>query len=408
MPTQRRAKRPRGSTRSRARRMLPGVVLWLAALPAFGAAFEHRSGQAYRVPAGETVTGDRYVLSARTIAIEGVVDGDLVAWSRAIDVPGTVTGDSILAGESILIDGTAGDSLRVAANTLTINGTVDGDLLAFAASIVVGPNGRIKGDLIAFAQNVAVLGTVDGSIRLTGGEFNLTGSVAGSVHVTGEEVTLGSGARIGGDFSYEAREAIDVPAGAVGGHVTYEPARDEEEEEKSSSPVKSVLWWIWRTGSALVVGFLLLTIFRRSGPRVAAAVGRDTLGSLGIGFVTAVVVPVASILICLFIFTIPLAVLAFLIYAVLLYVAKLPVAVWLGQRLLRLTGAKAPGAGVGLLLGTPILYLLFEVPYLGTLLWFLALFVGLGAILVGARAPSGERPADNAAMGASPPLTAAT
>ena len=92
----------------------------------------------------------------------------------------------------------------------------------------------------------------------------------------------------------------------------------------------------------------------------------DALGSLGVGFITVIVVPMATVLVCVLIVTIPFAALALFLYVVALYVAKLPVAIWLGQRILRWGGRPPPSPFWGLLLGAPILYLVFETPYLGT------------------------------------------
>jgi cytoskeletal protein CcmA (bactofilin family) len=376
----------------RTARVVPVMIATIAgllAVPAGAAEFHKQAEASFRVAADETQTGDRYAFSGRNIAVDGTLDGDLMAWAPSIHVAGTLDGDGYLFAQSVVVDGTIKDSARVFASSLIVNGTVEGDLLAFAGSVVLGPNARVTGDLLAFAQNATVEGRVDGDLDVTGGTVQITGLVGGDAELTSEEVELAPSARIGGSLSYSARKEIELAGGAVGGEVTWEPVTDDEDSDTDADDggggLGSALWWLWKTAAALLVGLLGLAAFRTAGPRMAATVGSDALGSLGVGFVTAVVVPVSALLICVAIVTIPLAFLAILLYLVALYVAKLPVAVWVGQRLLRLGGSRSPSSALGLILGVPILYLVFEIPYLGRLAWLVALFMGLGAILLGIR-----------------------
>ncbi len=339
----------------------------------------------YRVPAGETRAGDAYLL-ARSVNIEGTHDGDLLLWAQSVHITGAVTGDVFAGGQALTLDGTSGDSVRFFGQTATVNGTVDGDLIVFGATLVVGPKGRITGNLVSFAQQITMDGEVAGDLRAAGGEVTIGGRVGRNAKIVCEAAHLTPGARIEGDLVYESRkELTPSPASQVGGQVQYEPKTDKNKKEERGFSAKGVLWWLFWTIAALLVGLVGLALFRRSGPAIAATVGTDTLGSLGVGFIAVIVVPVAAIVICLFIVTIPVAALALLLYAVAVYVAKIPVGVWLGQRVLRWTGRTAPSPILGLLVGVPLLYLLFQVPYLGRLAWFGCLCVGLGAILLGTR-----------------------
>lgn len=357
----------------------------LAFLPAPAAETTHKALQSLRIEPGETRSGDQYAFSERSIVIEGTLDGDLVGLSNSIRIGGSVNGDVIAGARSLIIDGTVGDSIRVCANDLVIDGTIDGDVLAIAQSITIGPKASIRGDLLAVAQSVALGGSVARDVSVVGGQFDLTGSVGGNLRVKGEEVSIGDAARVAGDFVYKAREAIEVPTGTVAGQVQFEPKRADEDEDEGSIGGMIVGYVFW-CGAALVVGVLLLAAFRNPGARIADMVGQDVWGSLGVGFVAAVVVPVAAALACILIVTIPLVVLVFFLYFPVLYVAKLPVAVFLGRRLLRLLGSAHPSAGKALLTGVPVLYLIFLIPYLGTLAWWVSLYVGLGAIILGTRA----------------------
>ncbi len=119
---------------------------------------------------------------------------------------------------------------------------------------------------------------------------------------------------------------------------------------------------------------------------------------------------------CILIITIPLAFLVILIWLIALYVAKLPVALWLGRWALRAISSGFESRVAALVVGLLILYVLFAIPVLGWFVWFACLFVGLGAIILGIRdmraariAAAGQGPAGPPApgppAGPMPPIT---
>jgi hypothetical protein len=107
--------------------------------------------------------------------------------------------------------------------------------------------------------------------------------------------------------------------------------------------------------------------------------------ALGIGLGTGLVLPIAAAILAVISLLVatPLAVILWVLVAVGFYLGKLPVGLWIGGRLLRRSGSDRPRPAA-LLLGMGLLYLVFLVPYLGILVWFVSSFVGLGAIVLAA------------------------
>ena len=111
----------------------------------------------------------------------------LVAVIALAVLPGTAAAET-RSGGSVVVDG---------------NETVDGDLDAFAGSIVV--RGTVTGDLNAFGGSVRVAGTVDGDVSATAGTVTLTrnGTVGRSLDAAAETVTVDG--RVGGDLNAGAQ-----------------------------------------------------------------------------------------------------------------------------------------------------------------------------------------------------------
>ena len=80
---------------------------------------------------------------------------------------------------------------------------------------------------------------------------------------------------------------------------------------------------------------------------------------------------------------IPLGLVALLMYIILFYISKIFVAVAVGDLLMKkFTGSEKRSQAVALLIGLVLLTILFEIPFLGWILYFATVCIGLGAILI--------------------------
>ena len=331
----------------------------------------------YFLKEGETHKGDLYFFS-ESVRIAGTQEGDLNVFAREISVTGTVTGDINAAVESAELGGTMGDAVRVTCNSVTVTGTINGDLIALCGTVLIEKEAHITGSVDAKGANVEVHGVIDGDLDATSGEIALSGKVGGDATLKADVINVDPGAHIAGDLEYTSRDRVDFNKDkVVHGEVSYTP-------EKKHPPVSrgGFLKWFFFTATALLAGLGALAIFRKSAPAIVAAVGGDALRSAGIGFITAIVVPVAAALSCILIITIPAVVLVFMAYFLLLYLAQAPVALWLGEQVLRRMNRATASPFVALAVGTPLLYAVFSIPYLGKLALFAVTFTGFGAIVI--------------------------
>jgi hypothetical protein len=79
--------------------------------------------------------------------------------------------------------------------------------------------------------------------------------------------------------------------------------------------------------------------------------------------------------------TIPLSFVLGLAYLIALYIAKFYVAIWIGNVILRRGGRMDVSPVPSMLLGLVIIYIVTAIPIAGTLIAFLTVFLGLGALL---------------------------
>ncbi len=385
---------PRCTIRDGRKRMAQRTTVWLVpvwlipvsltmvALVGVPASAHAQPSGVQRVERGDVHQRDLYAASDR-VEIEGRLDGDLVAWARRLSVDGQVEGDLFAAGETVDIQGTVGDSTRVAASTVTVGGTIDGDLIALAAVVDMFDDARITGRLVVASGVLRLNGTVDGDVLARVGEVVIGGTVQGSANITTDRLELAPSARILGDLDYTARTPLSPEAIAqVAGTVRY---NEPVEEEPEGITTWGVLIWIWFTSAALLAGILIVALFRRVVPSLVTAVeGQAVIGTL-LGFAAFLVVPAGAVVAMVTLVGLPVGVVAVLLYVVALYLAKLPIAAWAGGRVLALAGRPNASPYVTMTVGILVLYTLFAIPYLGGLLWLVATWLGLGAMVLAGR-----------------------
>jgi cytoskeletal protein CcmA (bactofilin family) len=363
-----------------------GYGLLPLSAPTLAAPFDNFCGnEIYRLAADETHVGDLY-LSGRKLTIDGRQEGDLVAFGYALSIPGEVTGD-VAAGCSIVdIPGTVGDSVRLFASSATISGTIDGDLLAFTGVLQIRESAVIHGNVHIFSGQAAVAGTIDGELTFKGGEIDLTAHVGKNVDLEADRIELGSEARIAGDLTYGARKEVEFDAERiVGGEVLVKELADKKEKGASLFSPFNIAVRSWLALSTMLIGSVLIALARPAIPAIVEPIGRDALVGGLIGFGIALIVPAAAMILIGLVIPMPLGVITLVLYLLVMYVAKVPVAIWIGQRLLGMAGRAGASLYGALVVGTLVLYVVFSIPYLRWPLWFLVACLGLGAGILAAR-----------------------
>lgn len=300
----------------------------------------------------------------------------------------TRTGGTVIIGP----DETVNADLVITAGTAIVQGTVNGDLTVTAGDVLV--EGEVTGDVNTFAGSVRVTGTVDGDLSGTSGNFFLgegaeiggqlgyasgnaviDGTIGGDATVGAGSITLGDSAVVQGDFEYDA-DSFERAAGAqVAGQVVQNP-----DLVAAPTPVPAV-----PTGAFTVYGFLvnflfgaiLLLAFPAFTFGLAERVEDHPVVSGGVGLLALIVVPLALLLLTITIIGIPLAVIGGLLFALTLWVAYVLGSYAIGAWLISI--ADSHNRWLALFVGLLVVALVDLIPFVGGLVNFLVVLLGLGA-----------------------------
>ncbi|AGB14855.1 Integral membrane protein CcmA involved in cell shape determination [Halovivax ruber XH-70] len=319
----------------------------------------------------------------------------LLVGSMPLAVTAQTDGD---AGGSVVVEeGETVDTVNAFAGHVVVRGTVEGDVMALAGNVRIAESGSVEGDVSAFAGNVEIAGTVEGDVMAAGGNLQIAesasiagdleagagtamidGEIDGDAEISADTITLGETASIGGDLAYSGD--LQGNQDAVSGTIT-EDANLGPDVGPNLGPLAS--WFVALYGLILnlILGAILLALFPYFSRRVAGRGGSSPLRAGLIGLGVLIVVPILLVAIAITVVGIPITILGFLVFAIVCWISLVYGWFTIGAWVLSAGGVES--AWLALVVGLVGGALLSQLPFVGALLTFLVLLLGLGALSMG-------------------------
>lgn len=279
------------------------------------------------------VDGDVIAIGAR-VTIQGDVSGDVLAAGADVLIVGHVGGSVSATGGTITVAGEVGDTVRAAAETLRVlDSTVQGDVAALARNVRVDGSGHIGGDVLLRATDVRITTGIDGDVRGTVGEMNLSGTIRGAIDVRSDRLRLINGARVEGPITTTSDRDVHIDSTSS---VSQPPIRLEPDHPRLSERLAtSSVWAILRAGWGVVLGLVLLKFVPNLVRGSAQQVQTRPLGSLGFGVLALIAVPLTIAMLLITVVGIPVALIGMALFITALYASQVIVGYALGALIIR-------------------------------------------------------------------------
>ena len=351
------------------------IVVLLLSLPGF--ALERRRGEFVTVGANETVD-DNLFAAGNTVRVEGVVNGDLLAFGQTVEVRGTVKGDLVTFGKRTVVSGTVEGRIFDFSQSLDLDGQLGHSIYGWAQSLRVGSRGHVGDGIVAGAGDVTMEGDVKRSVTIFTGNAEVNSSIGRDLTLYGGGLTLTDSARVGGNLSARVRQLKDVH---IAEGATIAGKRDIQVQARGVSRFMRPRFYLHQAlwlAAALLVGWLGVVLFPGFFEACTQAVGAGWR-SLGLGIGVLAGVPVAIIVIAITLVGLPVSIMVLALYLAAIYLAKIWVGAFLGRLLLKPTARTKGEWMLSLLVGLAILTVVGFIPYLGGLVHFGMVCLGLGA-----------------------------
>jgi hypothetical protein len=397
----------------------------------FVRAAEFRSGEKVKIASGETIDDDLYVFG-QEVVIEGNIDGDLLVWAQQVTIRGAVSGSVMAAGQTIVIDGQTG-SARIAGQVLQVGSKakLTGDLIAAGMSLECEKESEVTGDAIFAGYQALFAGKVGSDVRGAMDRCRVEGAIGGDVklEVGGDKhgpsattfgpappvpmpnlpggLTVAASASIDGDLNYQSSQDAEIdPAARVAGEVRFDQRIYVEKEGQAAAVEKQnrVGAWIWsrlrHLISVALVGLFALLVFPKWTTAWADTIRQRPAASflgglIGLAAFLAFVVFIVILIIlaAIFLFNIritelgPLALVGGCVAYAAVIVGFWIVSAFLAEALAGLAlgrmAVKQDGVGSrlgALAMGVALVGIVLSVPYLGGVIGFCIMILGLGSI----------------------------
>jgi cytoskeletal protein CcmA (bactofilin family) len=330
----------------------------------------------------ETSAAGNMYISGGEVKVTTPVAGDLLAAGGRVSVEREVGVDAAIAGGSVNVRAPIRQDLRVAAGTANIDGDVGGELVAAGGKVRVADSSAIAGSAWLAGNDITLAGKVGDGAKITGNKIALSGEINGDTSLYGQDIKLLAGTRINGKLSYASPNPISQdPSAQVLGTVTRE--RMPEHWNRAHGGMRVLAWFhpVFVL-SMIATGVLLYLLLPNAIQGIERAIKEYPLRSLLAGLALLFAVPPVAILFMITVIGIPVGLALFALYPVMLLLGYLAAAFFIGRR-----AADAMKQPQQLSLGRQALYLALAlvilnlvvlIPFLGGMLVFALLVMGIG------------------------------
>lgn len=318
-------------------------------------------------------------------------------------------GDVYLTGDDVTIDYIVDGNLFVFANNVTINSQIGGDAFICAQTVTVGDQGyifsnlftfsqnvEIKGvvyDLYAAAQNIKISGYVYRDIRVGCDSLEIAGTVGRNAYIEcsslqiaqrndgttdGEQTsTITKQGMINGNLNYTSSQEANIPQGSVTGETNF--------TQKTVSNTNAIQDHIMSLGSIVVTAILIWLLCLWLAPKflenTTKLIVKKPLPVIGLGIVTPIALILISIILLALGITSNLGLFLLALFFILVGVSTSIFIIMINNFVCNKLKIQKNIGIFGMLIVTAIvLWLIGLIPYIGSIIGFIAVIIGMGLI----------------------------
>ena len=325
-------------------------------------------------------------VAGASVRVRGRVAKDIFAAGAIVEINAAAGGDVFAAGSRVSVAGQVGGELWAAGAEVSLAARVMGAAQLAGASVIIEAQSVLSSHLAAAAALVDYRGTSAASIELSGDEVIFSGQTDGPVTIRARSVRITDAARISGDVEIYSQQRPDIsPAAQISGRLSTLGL--EEMDMPGAGGAAFALFILMPAVfalSALVLGLIAVWLVRGSVEQTIDTLMDRPAGSLLRGFLALVLTVLGAILLIVLLIGLPLGLALMLIIPALLILGYSSASFGLGEWVANRAGnPKGAGGRILLLgLGALILMLLTLIPFVGGIIGFIGILMGIGALII--------------------------
>lgn len=365
--------------------LLPLLALALLVPLAGQATAKKTSQNVYLAP--DVIHQGNYYVAGNAVEIAGIVNGDVFAVGNSITISGKINGDVFSAASNIRISGQIDGSVRVAASNVMIEGKISRNVMAAGSNVVITESAEVGRNVMLAGAVVDARGKIGGNLEAAGNVVTVANEVGGNGYVRLDEEGklnfIGNG-KIKGDLDYTAKETMVFADGKVLGQVTYKPLtfkKPHRGEVLGFLTFGYLLVKLIKLFGLLVVGLVFISLARKKVLAITELMAKSPVKQIGQGVIWFFLTPIAGIILLFTVIGIPLALILFAGYAMMLYLGKVFAGITLGLLLVKAFKWDKVSLLVSMIIGVLALTVVVTIPFIGWLAGLVAIWWSWGAII---------------------------
>lgn len=294
-------------------------------------------------------------------------------------------GDDVSTNNAVKgIDFTAGNNLNIsgsseygmfAGNSINFKGMVTRDLFVAGNNIVIDSSANIARDLYVAGNTITISADIKGNVFLAGSEIIIDSKeIDGDVTLTSGKLTIADNTKINGTLKYNDNIEYSNTNASIKEVKTYHV--EEKNKDEVIPSISSILLGIVTSFLVALAIYLLLP----ASYKVLDEVKKDkVLKTFGNGFLFLIAVPVISIVLMISVVCMPLAIIALLLYGIIIYLSSIISSVYFG-RLIGNKVLKLDNVYLQILIGIVLTRLVKLIPVIDGLYSFVIVILGVGLV----------------------------
>lgn len=363
-------------------RQISGVILAIMALwlPLVAQAFTVRSGAEVTFDNNDGLTGTTYVAAER-IVIDTPLPGDLICAGRKVTINQPIDGDVICAASDLTINAKVSGSIRSLGERVKVDNQVERNLMLFGSDVTLGEKTEVKGETMLAGEFLESQGQYLNHFLGAFGQAKLSGQYSAPIRFFAstnkpESLRVMAGAKLAQDLRYTAYEEIKIDDKAeIKGEVVRQdwPAKQANKKDAAVSLIWKTILQIFML---LFIGLIVISLWPQATKELLEKAEKQPVKIALKGLLILIVMPISAFILIFTVIGLPLALIVFIIWGLLLYLAKLVIGYWLGRKILpRVKNNIWP-----LIVGVSVLLILMKLPLIGWWLGAVATWWGTGLL----------------------------
>lgn len=315
-----------------------------------------------------------------TVDAEGNFLGSVFYAGNNVTSSSIVDGIGFLAGNNVTIEGEK-EYLITAGNNIYVNGVIKKD--AIIAGNIVHISGDIGRDTYIAASTVVISGNIERNVKIYASEVTIKGNIQGNVDICAGMITIENGTVITGSLKYnddaEVNSAENITIGDIQMYTI-------ENSQTASEYFKSLIYSFLTSYANLLIVALVLTYFL---PKLFVGLKEeytkvkvdDYFKWFLKGAVFIIMIPILALFLLLSSVGVSFGLILLVLYIILCYLSIIVTGYLVGHFIFCKLLKKENNHYLNLLVGIAVIKILEFIPYVGSFISVISLFVGLGIAL---------------------------